>query len=192
MSDFTLAIGNIASVIYKKIYTFISERSVHVPFIDMLDLLSSLQKRSQASTTGCYDRFHSLFNLWSSLLRAHKRETFFFLLFSIVPAAYGSSQASRWIGAAAEAYTTATAMLDQSCICNLWHSLHQCWILTPLKETREAESSQRQYWVFNPLSHDGNSKTETFKPQVPDMSISGDMRLLQNLPGAITSQLLSV
>ena len=37
------------------------------------------------------------------------------------------------------AYTTATATAtpDQSCICNLHHSSHQCWILNPLREARD-------------------------------------------------------
>jgi len=35
------------------------------------------------------------------------------------------------------AYTTATAMLDQSCICDLCHSLWQCWILNPLSGARD-------------------------------------------------------
>ena len=32
------------------------------------------------------------------------------------------------------AYTTATATQDPSCICNLHHSLWQCWVLNPLNE----------------------------------------------------------
>ena len=35
------------------------------------------------------------------------------------------------------AYTTATAMQDLSCICNLHHSSWQCWILNPLNEARD-------------------------------------------------------
>ena len=34
------------------------------------------------------------------------------------------------------AYTTATAMPDPSCICNLHHSSWQRWILNPLSEAR--------------------------------------------------------
>ena len=45
------------------------------------------------------------------------------------PAARGSSQARGWIGAAALAYATATAMPHLSLISNLWCSLQQCWIL---------------------------------------------------------------
>ena len=35
------------------------------------------------------------------------------------------------------AYTTATAMLDLSHICDLHHSSRQCWILNPLSEARD-------------------------------------------------------
>ena len=48
------------------------------------------------------------------------------------------------------AYTTATAMLDLSNICNLHHSSHQCQILNPLSEARDGtcilmDSSQVHY-----------------------------------------------
>ena len=43
----------------------------------------------------------------------------FLCLFRAKDAAYGSSQAWGWIGTAAEAYSTATAMLDLSHICDL-------------------------------------------------------------------------
>ena len=35
------------------------------------------------------------------------------------------------------ASTTATAMQDPSCICDLHHSSRQCWILNPLSEARD-------------------------------------------------------
>ena len=54
---------------------------------------------------------------------------FIYFLFMAVPMAYGSSQAGGQIGAVAEGYTTATATLDRSCICNLHHSLQQHQIL---------------------------------------------------------------
>ena len=47
----------------------------------------------------------------------------FFFLFTAAPEACGSSQARGQIEAAAEAYTTATATPDLSCICNLCCSL---------------------------------------------------------------------
>ena len=34
-------------------------------------------------------------------------------------------------------YATATAMLDPSRVCNLYHSSRQCWILNPLREARD-------------------------------------------------------
>ena len=57
-----------------------------------------------------------------------------------------------------QAYTTATAMLDLSCICDLRCSLQQRWILNLLNEARvEPASSWTLCWVLNPLSHNGNS-----------------------------------
>ena len=47
-------------------------------------------------------------------------------IFMAAPAAYGSTQARGQIGAAAGAYTTATATLDLSHICDLCPSLQQC------------------------------------------------------------------
>ena len=35
------------------------------------------------------------------------------------------------------AHTTATAMEDLSCVCNLHHSSWHCWILNPLNEARD-------------------------------------------------------
>ena len=44
-----------------------------------------------------------------------------------------------------QAYTTATAMPDLSCVCDLPHSSRQCRILNPLNEARiELESS----WIL--------------------------------------------
>ena len=59
------------------------------------------------------------------------------ILFTATPVANGSSWARGCIGAAAEAYTTATATPDQSHICNLHLSLWQCWTLNPLNKARD-------------------------------------------------------
>ena len=53
------------------------------------------------------------------------------------PQAYGNSRARGHLGAAAEAYTTATAAQDPSHICNLCHSLRQCWIFNLLSEAKD-------------------------------------------------------
>ena len=71
---------------------------------------------------------------------------------------YGSYQARGGIGAAAEAYTTATATPDSSHISKLHHSLQQHQIINPLSEARDQshilmDTSQ----VLNLLSHNGNS-----------------------------------
>ena len=50
--------------------------------------------------------------------------------------AYGGSQARSQTGAMLD-YTTATATLDPSHVCNLHHSSQQCWILNLLHETRD-------------------------------------------------------
>ena len=50
--------------------------------------------------------------------------------------AYGSAWARGRIGAAAEAYTTATATLDPSLICDLRHGLQQRGIFNSLSKTR--------------------------------------------------------
>ena len=63
-------------------------------------------------------------------------EHFFFLLMA-TPVAYGRFQARGQIGAAAEAYDTATGTLDPSHFCNLHCSLWQCWIPNPLSEARD-------------------------------------------------------
>ena len=57
------------------------------------------------------------------------------------PAAYGGSQAKGPIGAVdAGPYTTATAMPDLSCICDLHHSSWQHQILNPLNRARDQTS----------------------------------------------------
>ena len=47
----------------------------------------------------------------------------FFFLFTAAPAPYGSSWARGQIGAASEAYATATVQSDLSQICDLCHNL---------------------------------------------------------------------
>ena len=62
---------------------------------------------------------------------------FIFLSFSRASfTAYGGSQARGLIEAEATGLPRATATPDPSCICNLHHSLWQCWILNPLSEAR--------------------------------------------------------
>ena len=66
---------------------------------------------------------------------------FYFILFiyfcRAAPVAYGSSQARGQIRAVAAGYTTATAMPDLSCICDLCCSSRQSQILNPLKGARD-------------------------------------------------------
>ena len=69
----------------------------------------------------------------------HKENSYLLLFFFLTApsAAYGSSQVSGQIRAAAEAHTTATATPNPSCICNLCHILQHCQILKPLSEARD-------------------------------------------------------
>ena len=56
------------------------------------------------------------------------------------------------------AYTTATAVLDPSYICDLPCTLQHHLILKPLVRPRiKLASSQTLYWVLNPLSHNRSS-----------------------------------
>ena len=57
--------------------------------------------------------------------------------FRAAPEAYGGSQARGPIGAAAEAYTTATATWGPSHICDLCPSSQQHQIFNPLSEVRD-------------------------------------------------------
>uniref|UniRef100_A0A8D1DAB5 tRNA (32-2'-O)-methyltransferase regulator THADA n=1 Tax=Sus scrofa TaxID=9823 RepID=A0A8D1DAB5_PIG len=51
------------------------------------------------------------------------------------------------------AYTTATAVWDPSCICDLHHNSQQCWMLNPLSEARNRTCYFRDTsWVFLPLT----------------------------------------
>ena len=56
---------------------------------------------------------------------------FFFAFLGAAPEAYESSQAKGWTG------TTATAMQNLRCICNLYHSSLQHWTTDPLSEARD-------------------------------------------------------
>ena len=61
----------------------------------------------------------------------------FFFFFRVTLTAYGFPR----LGVESElpllACASATTTLDLSCICNLRHSLQQCWILNLLREARD-------------------------------------------------------
>ena len=114
----------------------------------------------------------------------------FFFFFKAVPAAYGNFWPRGWNGAAAEAYATATAMLDPSRIYNLCCNLQQHRILNPLSKP---SSSQTLCWVLNPLSHNKNSRKYIFIKRVtysqagaPIIAISQSFSAL-NLKAVLTS-----
>ena len=74
---------------------------------------------------------------WLNWLQLKKDPLFLSFFFRAAPEAYGCSQAGDWIGAAAETYTTITAMPHPNRICNILHSVQQCQILKPLSEARD-------------------------------------------------------
>ena len=75
-----------------------------------------------------------------------------------IPLAYRSSQARGQIRAVAASHGTAMATPDLSSICDLHHSLQQCWTLTHwVRPGIKSTSSQTLCWVRKPLSHNGNS-----------------------------------
>ena len=51
-----------------------------------------------------------------------------------------------------QAYTTAMAIPDLSCISDLCCTIWQCRILNPLRKARDQTHLS---WVLNPLSHNG-------------------------------------
>ena len=76
---------------------------------------------------------HSIsYGLFSPVFNAFKKffGGFIFCFFRTAPVAYGSSQATGWLGAAA-------ASLHRSHVCNLHHSSRYCWILNPLSKARD-------------------------------------------------------
>ena len=60
------------------------------------------------------------------------------------------------------AYTTATAMQDPSCACNLHHSSQQCQILNPLSKARDPTATSGFLVRF--VNH-GNSDVKSFYPR---------------------------
>ena len=60
-----------------------------------------------------------------------------FGLFRATPTAYTGSQLGVELELQPRAYTTATAMPDLSCVCDLHHRSWQHWILNPLSEARD-------------------------------------------------------
>ena len=70
-----------------------------------------------------------------------------FVCFRAAPVVYGSSWARGWIKATAEAYATATAMPNQSCLCNLWCSLRRCQMLNPPSRGQGSNPQPQGYCV---------------------------------------------
>ena len=62
---------------------------------------------------------------------------YIFFLFRAAPMSYQSSQARGQIRAIAAGLPHSHSKQDPSCICDLHHSLWQCWIPDPLNEARD-------------------------------------------------------
>ena len=90
---------------------------------------------------------------------------FVYFIYLLIYVAYGSSQARGQMGAAAPllAYTTAMAIPVLSCICNYTAACGDTGTLTDwVRWGMEPASSQTLCWVFNLLSHHGNSQLFCF------------------------------
>ena len=83
---------------------------------------------------------------------------YFFVFFRAIPVAYGISRLGVKIELQLHAYTTATAMLDLSHVCDLLHSSQQHGILISLSEARDQTCTlMASSRVCNPLCHNRNS-----------------------------------
>ena len=94
------------------------------------------------------------------------------------PAAYGSSQARGRMGAAAEAYTAATAATDPSPSHNLHHSPRPRQILNSLREAKDQTRILKDTsWVLNLLSH---NRSSTFKYVLTEIVYSEEQNRTMN------------
>ena len=124
--------------------------------------------------------------------------SFFFCLFGVEPQHMEVPRLEVELELQLLAYTTATAMQDPSCICDLCHSLQQCQIFNPLSEARDQTSiCMDTSWVLNLLSHNRNSDNVIFKSiallmapfvcslrlNVTFFFLSGCARSIWNFPG---------
>ena len=65
------------------------------------------------------------------------------------------------------AHTPATAIWDPSLISDLHHSPWQCQILKPTEQGQGSNlHPHATSWVLNPLSHNGNSRSEDLLKEV--------------------------
>ena len=63
------------------------------------------------------------------------------------------------VQAYATAIAIATATWDPSCVCNLYHSSWQCWILNPLGRAREQESLVQVRWSLKNNGMEGQESS---------------------------------
>ena len=119
--------------------------------------LSGKRFKNLYGNTNCLD--------WPTQLGNIQNESVFLFLdyiqyFSLEghSAACGGSQARGESEPQLPASTTATAMRDLSCLCDLHHGSWQCRILNPLSEARDQmRILVDRSWVLNPVINSGNS-----------------------------------
>ena len=70
-------------------------------------------------------------------VRRYQRQFFFFSLLGLDSWRMKVPRLGVELELQLPAYTTATAMQDPNCICNLYHSSQQHWILNPLSEAED-------------------------------------------------------
>ena len=91
-------------------------------------------------------------------------------------------------------YTTATAIRDLSCLCDLHHSSQQRQILNPLSEARDRTPILMDTsYVLNPLSHSGNSRICALIEEPADLTpgkeaatAGGSFVLCRRCPGQVS------
>ena len=114
--------------------------------------------RSQVPAGKCNSLIVYLFLFLSFLSLFFLRFIFYLFIFLMV-AAYGSSQARGWIGAAATAYSTVTALPDASWNATYTGAHDNAGSFNPLSKARDwTHILMDTSWFLNLLNHNGNSK----------------------------------
>ena len=113
------------------------EQSLRWVYSHMPDKTHHLSGKNNATAMVCQSFQRPSLETTRSLSALGVSAIFFFFLFTATPSTHRSSWARGWIGVVARAYTTATAMPYLSHTRDLYHSLWQCWILSPLSEATD-------------------------------------------------------
>ena len=85
-----------------------------------------------------------------------------------------------------QAYSTATAMQDLSCVYDLHHSSRQCWILNPLSEARDWTCVLMDTSGLFPLRHNRSSRSLLFysflSPYAYNLQDTLNVFIFSNMP----------